>query len=194
MYQLVAATTDHTGRTINLLTIGLVVIAVALAGLTVWYWRQTCPRRRLETTDPASGRQPVALRDPIDVTSLGSTRVDDTTTGPVMAVAGDLAVVDERVDLAVVDERVVVDVAPPVPEPMTKPMVNAPDPVADSIAGPGADQIDELDGSETDRPDGRPDTQHGLEDDQWALLAEAVFAEFLDGNDGGSEGGGTNDP
>lgn len=41
-----AAATDQTGRTITMLSAGLVAVAIALTGLTIWYWRFTSPRRR----------------------------------------------------------------------------------------------------------------------------------------------------
>ncbi len=46
MLSLAAAATDQTGRTITMLSAGLVAVAIALTGLTIWYWRFTSPRRR----------------------------------------------------------------------------------------------------------------------------------------------------
>lgn len=50
---------DETGRTVTLIIIGLLVVAVLLAALTYWYWRHTDPRNR--------GRSPIP--EPIDGTS-----------------------------------------------------------------------------------------------------------------------------
>ena len=44
---------DNTGRTIRLIIMGLLAVAMLLALLTVWYWRHTDPRRRLRpVADP----------------------------------------------------------------------------------------------------------------------------------------------
>lgn len=43
---LVAAATDQTGRTVMMLSVALVAVAIGLMVLTVWYWRFTSPRRR----------------------------------------------------------------------------------------------------------------------------------------------------
>ena len=43
---LVAAATDQTGRTITMLSVGLLCVAAGLTALTIWYWRFTSPRRR----------------------------------------------------------------------------------------------------------------------------------------------------
>lgn len=37
---------DSTGSQIRLIIIGLLVVAALLAGLTIWYWRYTDPKRR----------------------------------------------------------------------------------------------------------------------------------------------------
>ena len=48
------AQTDTTGRSITLIIFGLLVVAVLLGGLTVWYWRSTDPHKRVPvvTVDP----------------------------------------------------------------------------------------------------------------------------------------------
>lgn len=38
---------DDTGRTIRLIIMGLLAVALLLTVLTVWYWRHTDPRRRI---------------------------------------------------------------------------------------------------------------------------------------------------
>ncbi len=46
------------------LVIGLVVVAVLLTGLTIWYWRYTSPKRRIKTrpVSQVPARNPRATR------------------------------------------------------------------------------------------------------------------------------------
>lgn len=73
----VTAAADQTGRTISLLVAGLVGIAVALAALTVWYWRHTDPRRQARSR-PRLEQQPVEI---IEFRQQQVGRVDDIESG-----------------------------------------------------------------------------------------------------------------
>lgn len=49
MELLVAAANDQSGQAVQVIVVLLLVVAACLAGLTIWYWRFTDPRRRVET-------------------------------------------------------------------------------------------------------------------------------------------------
>ncbi len=54
---------DNTGRTIRLIIMGLLAVAVLLALLTVWYWRHTDPRRRPRpVNDPVANQEPLSTQ------------------------------------------------------------------------------------------------------------------------------------
>ena len=52
MLLLAAAATDQTGRTITMLSGGLIAVAFGLTALTIWYWRFTSPKRRARIAAP----------------------------------------------------------------------------------------------------------------------------------------------
>lgn len=63
---------DNTGQTIRLIIMGLLVVALLLAMLTVWYWRHTDPRR--------------LVRDPVAEMSQGTREAESGHATPVAAV------------------------------------------------------------------------------------------------------------
>lgn len=63
---------DNTGRTIRLIIVGLLAVAVLLALLTVWYWRHTDPRRRLRPVADPVGVQEQSYAHPGPVPDAGS--------------------------------------------------------------------------------------------------------------------------
>ena len=160
---LVAAATDQTGRTITMLSAGLVAVALGLTVLTIWYWRFTSPRRRATTAASVSADRPVA-EEPASV-------------------RGALAVESPQPVEHVERPHSVEPVEPSQPVNQVEPL----DPVEPSewvelwAAGDPPDEPDQ-----TDPPDqvaSLPDTDDtpiGLDGEQWAVLAQGVLDEYLD--------------
>lgn len=69
--------TDGTGDRIRLIIIGLLLVAALLAGLTVWYWRRTDPRKRVgdQLVDPPVVVAPAPL--PVEERSDAALLADD---------------------------------------------------------------------------------------------------------------------
>ncbi|MFV0258901.1 MAG: hypothetical protein ACK5PP_10695 [Acidimicrobiales bacterium] len=71
---------ERTTRTFTTLIVALVVVAVLIGLLTIWYWRHTSPkrryRRRLETAPPARQEPEPDVHDRYDRYSDGGYRDD----------------------------------------------------------------------------------------------------------------------
>jgi hypothetical protein len=148
VFLLVAAATDSTGRTIMLLTAGLIIVAIALAVLTVWYWRFTSPRRRLVPEPP---------RQPPD--SLPAAVESSSSAAP----SADLRPESD-----------------PSPEPHTSPVAAV---LAATVAGDvPSRRVTWSEGAPAEQIEGAQsaDAPLGLDGDQWAMLTQAVFDQFMD--------------
>ncbi len=128
---LVAAASDQTGRTITLLSAGLIAVALGLTALTIWYWRFTSPKRRALMLQSTVGVAPAA-----EVPTVAQSAVVEPSPS-----------IDE-VTATTDDERAPVASPPAAPTPV-----------------------------ETPTGDGE---SIGLDDEQWAVLTQAVMDEYLD--------------
>ena len=156
MHLLVVAATDHTGRTITLLTAGLLGVALSLFVLTVWYWRHTSPRRQHGVADSAGAAAPTPTTSALRPDCAGT---------PAPPLAAPIACSEATADEPVPSPEVEA-VVEPVPS-----LEAAPDEITvESAPAPPPENNDAVDG------------QHGLDSDQWALLTQAVFDRFIEGD------------
>lgn len=169
---LVAAATDQTGRTITILSAGLVAVALGLTALTIWYWRFTSPRRRATSAAAVIVHRPVVEEPP----TVGAPPV---VASPAVASPAESAEPVEEIELSQ-------PVDPPEPSP-PEDQVEPSDPVEPSewvelwAAGDTPDEPEQIHALDPEASVTHTDEPPiGLDSEQWTVLAQAVLDEYLD--------------
>ena len=153
MLLLAAAATDQTGRTITMLSGGLIAVAFGLTALTIWYWRFTSPKRRARIAAPVvDHRQAAEEPAAVEAEPVESVQPPDPPEPSDWVEASDHSEPSDHV------------------EPSDWVKLWATDEPPDSEEPSGSD----------DPPTGTDESAIGLDSEQWAVLTQAVMDEYLD--------------
>ncbi|MDH3301503.1 MAG: hypothetical protein OES24_13445 [Acidimicrobiia bacterium] len=165
MLLLAAAATDQTGRTITMLSGGLIAVAFGLTALTIWYWRFTSPKRRARIAAPVvDHRQAAEEPAAVEAEPVESVRPADPPEPSDHVRPADPPEPSDHVRPA----------DPPEPSDHVEPS----DWVKLWVADEPPDSEEPSDSD--DPPTGTDESPIGLDSEQWAVLTQAVMDEYLD--------------